>query len=539
MNIEVRLTRILTKYKSLFLLSVLLLGVGLICHGYMLFNKLPNFDEVGSVNGFLGIATPNGRWALPFMGIFNGPFSSPVINGFLTILFIILSVFFICDLFQIKSKFFIFCIGCLLIAFPTVTSSLTFMFMTFVFTFSLLLEVLSVWLAVSDIAFFQKFQVARPRTFQCLKFLFSACLMATGLGIYQAYYQVACTVIIIYGMQSLLSDDPRLVWKKALKLFCLLVVSMGIYLVMAKIGCFFSGKEMSVTYGAGSMPELLANLPHALARCYRDFASVFYKDFRGVSYNLTVRLLIAVFFLIGVCLYEYLLYQRHKSLLIGNALLLLFPISLEVIGFTMVSRGMDTLTIYSYALIFVFPFAMLSLCKLKSNARVFNLLYSCIAISSLVLTWQYAILANNVYTTMDLAKLEATSYYTTMVTQIKSLDHYSTELPLCLLGTNSEDETLYDLSAYYKGDVRGQMTCNRYINMYSRHYFLSVFLGYDPQVVYWQDFIPAADQQTCLTLQEMPCYPNAGSIAIINDTIIVKLSNDYLTASSEKPEWRD
>lgn len=129
----------------------------------MLFNKLPNFDEVGSVNGFLGIATPNGRWALPFMGIFNGPFSSPVINGFLTILFIILSVFFICDLFQIKSKFFMFCVGCLLIAFPTVTSSLTFMFMTFVFTFSLLLEVMAVWLAVSDIALSPNSRLQTPR----------------------------------------------------------------------------------------------------------------------------------------------------------------------------------------------------------------------------------------------------------------------------------------------------------------------------------------------------------------------------------------
>lgn len=539
MNIEAKLTRILMKYKSFFLLSIFLFGVGLICHGYMLFNKLPNFDEVGSVNGFLGIATPNGRWVLPFMGIFNGPFSSPVINGFLTILFIILSVFFICDLFQIKSKFFMFCIGCLLIAFPTVTSSLTFMFMTFVFTFSLLLEVLAVWLAVSDIALFPKFQAANPKAFQCLKFLISACLMATGLGIYQAYYQVACTVILIYGMQSLLSDDLRLVWKKALKLFCLLIVSMGIYLIMAKVGCFFSGKEMSVTYGAGSVPELLANLPHALTRCYRDFASVFYSDFRGISHNLVVRLLITVSFLIGICLYEALLLKRHKNLLLGNILLLLFPIALEVIGFTMVSRGMDTLTVYSYALILVFPFAMLSLCDFKVNPRILNFLYSCIMISSLLLTWQYAILANNVYTTMDLAKLEASSYYTTMVTQIKSLDHYSTELPLCLLGTNSEDETLYDLSAYYKGDVRGQMTCHRYINMYSRHYFLSVFLGYDPQVIDWEDFIPAVDQQTCLTLQEMPCYPDAGSIAIINDTVIVKLSNDYLTASSEKPEWRD
>lgn len=539
MSAETYILKYINKNKSFFIIASLLLGVGLLCHGYMFFNKLPNFDEMGSINGYLGIATPSGRWALPFAGILNGPFSSPAINGFLCALFLIASTFIISDTLQIKSKLSTLCIGCVLISFPTITSSLTFMFTSFAYMLSLFLEVLSVWLAVSDIALFPKFQAANPKAFQCLKFLISACLMATGLGIYQAYYQVACTVILIYGMQSLLSDDLRLVWKKALKLFCLLIVSMGIYLIMAKVGCFFSGKEMSVTYGAGSVPELLANLPHALTRCYRDFASVFYSDFRGISHNLVVRLLITVSFLIGICLYEALLLKRHKSLLLGNALLLLFPIALEVIGFTMVSRGMDTLTVYSYALILVFPFAMLSLCDFKVNTRILNFLYSCVMISSLLLTWQYAILANNVYTTMDLAKLEASSYYTTMVTQIKSLDHYSTELPLCLLGTNSEDETLYDLSAYYKGDVRGQMTCDRYINMYSRHYFLSVFLGYDPQVINWQDFIPAADQQTCLTLQEMPCYPEAGSIAIINDTVIVKLSNDYLTASSEKPEWRD
>lgn len=539
MSAETYILKYINKNKSFFIIASLLLGVGLLCHGYMFFNKLPNFDEMGSINGYLGIATPSGRWALPFAGILNGPFSSPAINGFLCALFLIASTFIISDTLQIKSKLSTLCMGCVLISFPTITSSLTFMFTSFAYMLSLFLEVLAVWLAVSDIALFPKFQAANPKAFQCLKFLISACLMATGLGIYQAYYQVACTVILIYGMQSLLSDDLRLVWKKALKLFCLLIVSMGIYLVMAKIGCFFSGKEMSVTYGAGSVPELLANLPHALARCYRDFASVFFSDFRGISHNLVVRLLITVSFLIGICLYEALLLKRHKNLLLGNILLLLFPIALEVIGFTMVSRGMDTLTVYSYALILVFPFAMLSLCDFKVNPRILNFLYSCIMISSLLLTWQYAILANNVYTTMDLAKLEASSYYTTMVTQIKSLDHYSTELPLCLLGTNSEDETLYDLSAYYKGDVRGQMTCDRYINMYSRHYFLSVFLGYDPQVINWQDFIPTADQQTCLTLQEMPCYPAAGSIAIINDTIIVKLSNDYLTASSEKPEWRD
>lgn len=422
--------------------------------------------------------------------------------------------------------------GCVLISFPTITSSLTFMFTSFAYMLSLFWKFWpSGWLFL--ILLFPQIPGSKPQGVPVseipdfrLPYGYRPWNLSGILpGCLHSYLNLRYAIPFIRRSQTCMEKGPEAV---------LLINRIhGDLPDHGKSRLFFSGKEMSVTYGAGSVPELLANLPHALARCYRDFASVFYSDFRGISHNLVVRLLITVSFLIGICLYEALLLKRHKSLLLGNVLLLLFPIALEVIGFTMVSRGMDTLTVYSYALILVFPFAMLSLCDFKVNTRILNFLYSCVMISSLLLTWQYAILANNVYTTMDLAKLEASSYYTTMVTQIKSLDHYSTELPLCLLGTNSEDETLYDLSAYYKGDVRGQMTCDRYINMYSRHYFLSVFLGYDPQVINWQDFIPAADQQTCLTLQEMPCYPEAGSIAIINDTVIVKLSNDYLTASSE------
>ena len=67
----------------------------------------------------LGIATPSGRWALPFAGILNGPFSSPAINGFLCSLFLIASTFIISDTLQIKSKLSTLCMGCVLISFPT------------------------------------------------------------------------------------------------------------------------------------------------------------------------------------------------------------------------------------------------------------------------------------------------------------------------------------------------------------------------------------------------------------------------------------
>lgn len=120
MSAETYILKYINKNKSFFIIASLLLGVGLLCHGYMFFNKLPNFDEMGSINGYLGIATPSGRWALPFAGILNGPFSSPAINGFLCSLFLIASTFIISDTLQIKSKLSTLCMGCVLISFPTI-----------------------------------------------------------------------------------------------------------------------------------------------------------------------------------------------------------------------------------------------------------------------------------------------------------------------------------------------------------------------------------------------------------------------------------
>lgn len=120
--------------------------------------------------------------------------------------------------------------------------------------------------------------------------------------------------------------------------------------------------------------------------------------------------------LIGIVLYEYLLLCKHKNLLLGNLLLILLPLTLGVIGLTMTSRGLDTLTVFSYALLIVFPFAILNVAEETLKLQIQNILWGAVMAGSLMITWQYAILSNNVYTTMDIAKTEAMSYYTTMIT---------------------------------------------------------------------------------------------------------------------------
>lgn len=532
MGIDELVANYVKKHKSFFIIGLLLFIAGLICHGYMLFNKLPNFDEAGSVNGFLGIATPHGRWALPFTGILNGPFSSPAINGSLSIFFIILSAFLISDILKIKSNLAILCIGTMMVSFPTVISTMTFMFTCFAYMASLLLEVFAVWLAVTDLPLFTKYKKTT--------YVLAVCIMAGGLGIYQAYYQVACALILLYGLQLYVNEEKQLVTKRACKLISLLILGMVIYYIMAKIGCLYTGKEMAVSYGANSISELIKNIPHAFLRCYSNFISIFVSDYRGISYNWIIRILLFVLVLAGIILYEYLLFHKHRNLLLGNFMLLLFPLALGVIGFTMTSRGLDTLTIYSYSLLVVFPFAMLSAAKNILKPKISNILLGTALAGAFITAWQYAILSNNVYTTMDIAKTEAMSYYTTMITQIKNTDGYTDDLSICLLGTESSDTAVYDLSGYYRGDVRGQMTCDRFISMYSRYYFLSVFLGFDSDFIDWENLVQDADDKTLEILKEMPTYPNAGSIKIVGNKVVVKISDDYQKESTGiKQDWRD
>jgi len=60
------------------------------------------------------------------------------------------------------------------------------------------------------------------------------------------------------------------------------------------------------------------------------------------------------------------------------------------------------------------------------------------------------------------------------------------------------------------------------LNQYSRNDWIRNFIGYE---------IPVADSQTVKILaasdavQAMPCYPDAGSVSVIGDTVVVKFQN--------------
>lgn len=114
---EKKITDIFKKYSKELVISLILISWGFICHGYMFFSKLPNFDDSVSLYN-KGLTFEVGRWFIPFTRFLSKGMSIPIVIGLFSLICIVLSVWLICDILEIRNKIYTFLLGLLMISFP-------------------------------------------------------------------------------------------------------------------------------------------------------------------------------------------------------------------------------------------------------------------------------------------------------------------------------------------------------------------------------------------------------------------------------------
>ena len=114
---------------------------------------------------------------------------------------------------------------------------------------------------------------------------------------------------------------------------------------------------------------------------------------------------------------------------------------------------------------------------------------------------------------------QTTNYLNGLVTQIKSVEGYQDSYQIAFIGNTIQDLNFgnpWESAPKYAGNL------NSLINEYSRDYYIINYLGF------WYE---PADQWKIQELKEqdmvkqMPSYPNSGSIKVLDNTIVVKLSD--------------
>ena len=139
---------------------------------------------------------------------------------------------------------------------------------------------------------------------------------------------------------------------------------------------------------------------------------------------------------------------------------------------------------------------------------------------SLGMVLLYIWYGNGCYMSLEYTKYHDLAYYETMVTQIKSLDGYTDKLPVALIG-NEITDTTNNMGSMLGGTfgLDGKIESN--VSAYSKTSIMTKYLGFAPRFCGYEEISDLMEKEE---VKKMPSYPDAGSIQIIENAIVIKLS---------------
>ncbi|MBQ7925640.1 MAG: glucosyltransferase domain-containing protein [Lachnospiraceae bacterium] len=499
--------------RDIFLFAAL---AGLLSHAYMMTNKFPNVDDYVSMFHY-GQGYALGRWLLALMGNFmfriDGTYSLPFFNGMLYLCTLVLSITIFLKPFSFKSKWTKRILAALFVSFPTATATMGFMFTAPFYGLAVLFMAIAFYLLVQ-----YKYG-----------FIFSALLACCSLGIYQAYWGLLAGFLLLYLITLCVQKECsyRDIITLALKSLIALLAGVIFYLIINNIMLHLQGVEMVQYQGASQMGLFdLSRIPLILKNAYGYFFAFTTENYLFVTWYPLVRMVIAIGYLLTLCtlLFTCLSKQLHVLKKVGCAIfILVFPLAVNSIYLLCNdATSVHTLMCYSVVLVFFIPFVMLrGAMNNTSRDILFRTAKSLYLAAVLLVTVIYVRFANIYYLNLQLAYEESYSFMETLSTRIQDTEGYDDEFPILFYGTYDQkvNRNIWELRMV--NNMFGTIDVNDIINHYLiRQGFSRIYLGNQ----FNETFDMSVINNHPVEIKQMPCYPNDGSIRIMDEVIVIKFS---------------
>lgn len=506
-----------------FLVTVIL---GLAVHMYAFTNDLINHDDIYHLLQ-CEYGAQSGRWFLPLVLSWDGSFSMPWLIGLLSVLCLALTACLTVSLLRIRGRLSGLVTAALLVAFPTVAATFSYMFTADAYFFGLFL------------AAFAAYAAARMPV---MGLPLGACALILSLGIYQSYFPVAAVLMV----GALLFDtlDGALSLKRLLlrgvKMVATLALAIFAYMAVARFVMRNAG-GLTDYMGISEMGHLsLAELPALLIKCYSSYSGYFWNNGLGYFFGF-VKPLIVVALLCAVALLLMLIVQTGMGVsraVLALVLALLYPLAGDIIHVMVSGGAVHELMLYGTIYLLVLPLGLVSYAAERQadcggSGHLGTSLLSWVIVISLALTaYSYAVADNKAYLKMEVSRDELTAYSNRLLSAVEQTPGYTPGMSLTLVGSSVVEPAL-TAQVPELGEINmvGVLDAGQLRAKYSYGEFLRYYMAY-PGDVYMansSDNDPEAKAQARATadlpeVQAMPNYPADGSIRIINGGVVVKLN---------------
>ena len=485
---------------------------GIFSQGMGLFNKFSWHDDISAMF-HVGATYKAGRWMLGLLSeleswLYGGtPVSLPAFNGFLSLLLIALSAVLVTSILKIRRPFFAGAIGALMVVFPVITGFFGYMFTAHYYCFSLFLTVAGAYLIGEK---------------HWWLWIVGALLIGSAIGIYQAFLPLGASLLlfrlILFAVEE--ADQPKDLIKTAFIALLMLILALGFYFGMNRLFLQLRHVKLSSYQGISDMAHLtLSDMLDRVRYAYSDFlAPDEYAAYTMVPLTLrnlyTVFLIAAAALSLGVVVRCFL----RKRIFFGicTALfLLLIPMAVNLIFVMADLNNIHSLMTYGQIGLFLWVAALADRLEWKwEKAAV--IARGTVAALLILLCVMYGRYDNECYLRASLTQQEAISFCTTLITRIQSTEGYHDSYPVVLVKNGAYfDNNLFLPEELEHITQMPYRDLSHYLNDYAFQSFMKYWCGYAPE--YRSDKAFRDNPEVA----EMPCYPNDGSIRIMDECVVI------------------
>lgn len=484
---------------------------GIVAHGMALFNKYSFHDDAAFLFD-VGGTYSFGRWMLGVLGeletkFFGGSnYSLPVCNGICTLLFMAIIACIFVNLFEIRNLGLCVSLSGIMVTIPVVAGLFGYMYTAPYYILGMLLGVLGA------------FWICKCRKWYSI--FFGILLISCSVGVYQAYYPIVISTFLLYMIKEVAeSEDYN--WVKFFRTGIYYVLALGssvlIYFLLNRYFLWRFNCELSGYLGINTMGKEPISVYIQRAK---DAYKLFFNNQTNVTadmYPMNVALLYKFMLVVIIACTLILVYRILKiNIKKGIQLVILIAFIPLAVNFVYVmSETVHTLMVYGQVMFFVYSIWLLGKTEFNKK-KAEKALHSVVTACLLLFSVMYCRFDNACYLKAEFQQQQAISYFTTLITQIKSVDGYTDEMGVAFINQyNIQDASVSDMDLF--NDILiFPYTERNLLNNYAWRVFMENWCGYSPASPNVAEFTDLPE------VQAMPSYPDDGSIQIINNTVVVK-----------------
>lgn len=498
-------------------------ATGLLIHLYMFTGKYPNHDEIYSLYS-ANSGSGFGRWMLRLYSAFSSNASLPLVIGIISLVALSVCCVLIVSMLHIEKRHQVFLTGLIIVSLPPIANGFTWMHCSDGFLISMMLGVLGAY--VTD----------RYR----LGFLPGLVLLVLALAGYQASLCVAIALLAVRYLQLLLikrSTDREMLLRLLRYAVCVFGAAAVYVLVTRLLTPRLAGEALFSHSGIDTMGVLrLSDIPSRIWNAYVLFAQYLLRTTMLTSWRF-VRYLQMAIGALEIALILWTLFRTPKKSWFQTVFALVITAALPVL-FTsiciMTDSGIHILMLNSigmfYVTLIVANNALRDSCAEKpaKALRVSLQPLAGYAVAALLLFvgLVYAVSDNALYLGLQLKYENTYALSNRVVGDIEKTEGYVVgETPVYIGGSftatypNSKQAVFQPLS--HHDGFQSVSEYNLIISDRHFHYFVRDYIGI-PLGTADAEAIEAGLASEAYA--DMPVYPYAGSVRLIDGIVFVKAS---------------